>query len=105
MDSSSCNLASEETSCRSVVQTFASVDSGAAGAGAGVASSTFVAAIFGTTIELERPLNAVSGFWVAIALYLRRMQTIMFVFIHYAVGLTRSIVGARVGRVSSLRIR
>lgn len=89
MNSSFCNLASEETSCRSVVQAFISVASAGA-AGAGAASSTFVvaAAIFGTTIELERALNAVAGFWVAIALYLRRMQTVMFAFIHYAVGLT-----------------
>lgn len=64
IDSSFCNFASDETSCRSVVQTFASVDSaGAAGAGAVTACSTFASAIFGTTIEFERALSVAAGIW------------------------------------------
>jgi len=47
---------------RSVVQAFASVDSVSVGAGAaGAASSTFAAAIFGTTIEFERALEGVAA--------------------------------------------
>lgn len=58
IDSSCCNLASEETSCRSVVQM--SVLAGASSTF--VTGAAFGSAIFGTTIEVERDLNVVPEF-------------------------------------------